>query len=32
MQGIKTIDVTVEFETASLDSSVTVTTFITSRR
>ena len=32
MQGIKTVNVTVEFETASKDSSVTVTTFITSRR
>ena len=32
MQGMKTVNVTVGFETASKDSSVTVTTFLTSRR
>lgn len=32
VQGMKTVDVTVSFETASNDSTVTVTTFITSRR
>lgn len=32
MQGMKTVAVSVSFETASRDSTATVTTFITSRR
>ena len=32
IQGMKTVAVTVSFETASSDSTVTLTTFVTSRR